>query len=88
MDSSFSSYYLQEPSAKQVDSTSRRKRTLGMLLKDDQVFVRVILFFLKFCFYTHGLSLTGKKAYPIRKYVYQSMFVQPDFQLSVHKRSH
>lgn len=26
----------QEPSAKQVDSTSRRKRTLGMLLKDDQ----------------------------------------------------
>jgi hypothetical protein len=59
-----------------------------MLLKDDQVFVRVILFFLKFCFYTHGLSLTGKKAYPIRKYVYQSMFVQPDFQLSVHKRSH
>ncbi|XP_021310166.1 phosphatidylinositol/phosphatidylcholine transfer protein SFH11 isoform X5 [Sorghum bicolor] len=27
----------QEPSAKQVDSTSRKKRTLGMLLKDDQV---------------------------------------------------
>ncbi|XP_039806584.1 phosphatidylinositol/phosphatidylcholine transfer protein SFH11-like isoform X5 [Panicum virgatum] len=26
----------QEPSAKQVDSTSRRKRTLGMLLKDGQ----------------------------------------------------
>ncbi|CAD6220084.1 unnamed protein product [Miscanthus lutarioriparius] len=27
----------QEPSTKQVDSTSRKKRTLGMLLKDDQV---------------------------------------------------
>lgn len=27
----------EEPSAKQVDSTSRKKRTLGMLLKDDQV---------------------------------------------------
>lgn len=27
----------QEPSAKQVDSTSRKRRTLGMLFKDDQV---------------------------------------------------
>ena len=38
-------FYLQEPSAKQVDSTSRRKRTLGMLLKDGQVFVCVNSFF-------------------------------------------